>query len=150
MPLHRDLLSRMIEVDSRRSERVDRDLMEDGIKEPRALVTDWVLRELRPVSFSFRKDHDFKAMEPRREEIRYGFVAQEVEQFMPNLVHTDKTQTKYMVYQDLIALLTMTTQEHQDRLNKNSGVFDTLKDSIVKLAGKLSRLQRRVAKLSTQ
>jgi hypothetical protein len=148
-PLHRDLLSQMAQVDRQGSERIG--LPEGGVKEPRALVTDWVLRELRPVSFTFRKDHDFKSMQPRQiDDKRYGFVAQEVEQIMPNLVHTDKMRTKYMVYQDLIALLTMTTQEHQDRLNKNSGEFGSLKGSIAKLAGKLAKLQERVGRLTAK
>lgn len=150
-PLHRDLLSRMGEVDHQRPERVAKGLPEHRQKEPRALVTDWVLRELRPVSFSFRKDSDFKAMEPRApEERRYGFVAQEVEQIIPNLVHTDKLKTKYMMYQDLIALLTMTTQEHQDRLNRNRGEVGTLKNLIEKLAGKLTKLQERVKRISSK
>lgn len=146
-PLHRDLLSRMGEVAPQSPERVG--LLEDRDKAPRALVTDWVLRELRPVSFSFKKDQDFKSMEPKSEK-RYGFVAQEVEQIMPNLIHTDKMRTKYMVYQDLIALLTMAAQEHQERLNRNSDEFGTVKSLIAKLAGKLTKLQKRVSKLASK
>jgi len=55
-----------------------------------------------------------------------------------------------MVYQDLIALLTMAAQEHQERLNRNSDEFGTVKTLIAKLAGKLTKLQKRVSKLASK
>ncbi|CAE7943075.1 unnamed protein product [Symbiodinium sp. KB8] len=45
----------------------------------------------------------------------YGFVAQELEQVMPELVRSHKDR-KHVVYQDLIALLTLASQVQQDRL----------------------------------
>ena len=68
----------------------------------------WVLRELRPVSFSFKQG-------PESKFDRYGFVAQELEKVLPNVVRTSAENYKYVVYQDLIALLTMSAQVQEDR-----------------------------------
>merc|ERR1711879_345608 len=45
----------------------------------RSSVVNWVLRELRPVSFKFRHGPDAKYS-------RYGFVAQELQQVLPGVV----------------------------------------------------------------
>jgi len=71
---------------------------------------DWLLRELRPVSYRFKDGPDAKYA-------RYGFVAQELEKLMPNLVRTHKEE-KHVVYQDLIALLTLSSQVQQGRLEQ--------------------------------
>merc|ERR1711912_15640 len=70
----------------------------------------WVLRELRPVSFKFKGGPEAKFS-------RYGFVAQELQQVLPSVVRTtDDNQHLAVVYQDLIALLTLAAQNLQDRL----------------------------------
>jgi len=74
----------------------------------RSEAVDWVLRELRPVSFVFR--------DSPRGEVRFGFVAQELERALPNLVRTDAQDTKAMIYQDLIAVLALGVQEHHQQL----------------------------------
>eukprot|EP00746_Dinoflagellata_sp_MGD_P146492 gnl/MRDRNA2_/MRDRNA2_78965_c0_seq2.p1 gnl/MRDRNA2_/MRDRNA2_78965_c0~~gnl/MRDRNA2_/MRDRNA2_78965_c0_seq2.p1 ORF type:complete len:419 (+),score=47.16 gnl/MRDRNA2_/MRDRNA2_78965_c0_seq2:2-1258(+) len=74
---------------------------------------DWILRELRPVSFRFRASDDSKALSSRS----FGFVAQELEKSLPGLVRTGSDQTKFVMYQDLVALITLAVQEQQTRLN---------------------------------
>lgn len=68
----------------------------------------WVLRELRPVSFSFRRGPESKFP-------RYGFVAQELERVLPAVV-VEKDAYKHVFYQDLIALLTLSQQDQAERL----------------------------------
>eukprot|EP00928_Gymnodinium_smaydae_P088040 TRINITY_DN7219_c0_g1_i11.p1 TRINITY_DN7219_c0_g1~~TRINITY_DN7219_c0_g1_i11.p1 ORF type:complete len:453 (+),score=100.25 TRINITY_DN7219_c0_g1_i11:224-1582(+) len=80
----------------------------------------WVLRQMRPVSFSFREGSDMKRT-------RFGFVAQELETVLPDIVRdvaktsARKTLTggrdletfKAVAYQDIIALLTSVAQSQQ-------------------------------------
>jgi len=42
--------------------------------------------------------------------LRFGFIAQEVEKFLPSLVRTDGRGEKALMYNDIIAILTMTLQ----------------------------------------
>merc|ERR1712139_281479 len=69
----------------------------------------WLLRELRPVSFTFRRG-------PESKFTRYGFVAQELERVLPTVVR-EKDDYKHVQYQDVIALLTLTAQSQQERLD---------------------------------
>jgi len=73
----------------------------------------WVLRELRPVSFRFKMP-DTKAVSPER----YGFVAQEVERVLPELVRGAEGRTKHLLYQDLLAVLTLSLQEQASELQR--------------------------------
>lgn len=73
----------------------------------------WLLRQLRPVSYSFRKGAESKHM-------RFGFVADELESVVPQVVRNmgnrEVPDQKAVVYQDLIALLTAALQEQQRTL----------------------------------
>jgi len=70
----------------------------------------WLLRQLRPVSYSFRKGAESKYM-------RFGFIADELESVVPQIVRTvgdrDVADQKAVVYQDLIALLASAAQSQQ-------------------------------------
>lgn len=73
----------------------------------------WVLRQLRPVSYNFRQGSEAKRM-------RFGFIADEMERVLPQVVRElpktgsqdsgpevdPKDPTKGIVYPDLIAVLT--------------------------------------------
>merc|ERR1712159_746857 len=74
-----------------------------------AHAVSWLLRELRPVSFTFRRG-------PESNFARYGFVAQELERVLPSVVR-EKDDYKHVQYQDLIALLTLTAKAQQERLD---------------------------------
>jgi len=76
----------------------------------RAKTVSWVLRELRPVSFKFKKG-------PEAKYSRFGFIAQEVQQVLPSMVR-DTADGKHLavIYQDLIALLTLAHQVLEDKV----------------------------------
>ncbi|CAL1154862.1 unnamed protein product [Cladocopium goreaui] len=67
----------------------------------------WVLRQLRPVSYRFVRGADAK-------HTRFGFIADEVEQVLPAVVHeVDGAEgpRKSIVYTDLIAVLTAVVRD---------------------------------------
>jgi hypothetical protein len=112
-------------------------------KKERKDAVEWVLRELRPVSFTFKQGIDSKTMQGKQ---RYGFVAQEVEKVVPSLIH-DTGTTKSMLYQDLIAMITMAAQDHQERLQQHNGEVGKLRGLLKTLAEKLGHLQKRVVRV---
>jgi hypothetical protein len=71
----------------------------------------WVLRELRPVSYRFKKGAESKLQ-------RFGFVADEVEATIPQVVrrNTGPDAIKGIAYQDLIAVLAAALQSLQRRV----------------------------------
>jgi hypothetical protein len=83
----------------------------------------WLLRQLRPVSYSFKKGAESKHM-------RFGFIADELETVVPQVVrhlnYADYPDMKTVMYQDLIALLTAAAQGQQDVLEKQKQLMDTL------------------------
>ena len=60
----------------------------------------------------FKRFYDELAAQPER----YGFIAQQVEQVMPELIHTDKAGYKYVDYIGIIPLLVNAVQELQAEL----------------------------------
>lgn len=101
--------------------------------EKRTGVVDWVLRELRPVSYSFKKTAEAK------QPSRYGFVAQELERVLPSLVRGKGVEEKAVVYQDFVALLTLSAQSIQERVNTNRGKVKSLEEWLESLDAKLDR-----------
>jgi hypothetical protein len=77
----------------------------------------WLLRELRPVSFKLKSG-------PEAKYLKFGFIAQELETILPNLVRNVGTEkgseegTKAIATQDLIALLTLAIQNIQKDVDK--------------------------------
>jgi len=73
----------------------------------------WLLRQLRPVSYAFRKGSESKYM-------RFGFIADELESVVPEVVRSmgdqEVPEQKAVVYQDLIAILTAAGQSQQHRI----------------------------------
>merc|ERR1719238_1999904 len=66
------------------------------------------LRELRPVSFKFRRG-------PESKYSRYGFVAQELARVLPQIVR-EIDGYHHVRYQDIVAVLTLTAQQQQNQL----------------------------------
>lgn len=106
-------------------------------------AVEWVLRELRPVSFSFKQGLDSKGMDGRQ---RYGFIAQEVERAIPDVVH-ETGASKAMSYQDFIALLTLAAKDHQERIEQHHGEVGKLRGLLKRLGEKLGHLQKRVSRV---
>jgi hypothetical protein len=73
-----------------------------------AEAVSWILRELRPVSFKFRRG-------PESKYSRYGFVAQELARVLPQIVR-EIDGYHHVRYQDIVAVLTLTAQQQQDQL----------------------------------
>lgn len=84
----------------------------------------WVLRQMRPVSFQFKDNAQGKNAQGKKP-TRFGFVADELEQVIPDVVrHVKETDPakqemlgsdhfKGVAYQDLIALLTAVAKSQQ-------------------------------------
>jgi len=89
----------------------------------------WLLRQLRPVSYSFRKGLESKYM-------RFGFIADELEMVVPDVVRTKKQEyddQKSVIYQDLIALLTAAAQSQQAVIEDLSRKVDTMRHQLERL-----------------
>ncbi|KAF4721998.1 hypothetical protein FOZ62_025265, partial [Perkinsus olseni] len=73
-----------------------------------------LLRELRPVAFELESEVQAEA-----ERRRFGFIAQDLERLLPEVVHRSEGQdTLSVLYQDLIAILTGAVQEQQSRIRE--------------------------------
>lgn len=107
----------------------------------KAKTVNWVLRELRPVSFEFKAG-------PESKYSRYGFVAQELEKVMPNLVRNNE-QYKYVIYQDLIAVLVLAAQAQEDKISVLEKQFDKVHQVMALLVQRLEQLEARRAHQST-
>jgi hypothetical protein len=90
----------------------------------------WLLRQLRPVSYSFKKGAESKYM-------RFGFIADELESVVPQVVRTvDKrevTDQKAVVYQDLIAVLAAASQEATKSLDVMDTRLELLRTKVTEL-----------------
>jgi len=101
-----------------------KDLSVDGNQGDGAL---WMLRQLRPVSYSFRKGADSKNM-------RFGFIADELETVIPQVVRrSNKTRDEVpnqmaVMYSDLIALLAAATQSQQQVIEAQRSKMDELEN----------------------
>mmetsp|Transcript_84491 Transcript_84491/g.225779 ORF Transcript_84491/g.225779 Transcript_84491/m.225779 type:complete len:485 (-) Transcript_84491:65-1519(-) len=76
----------------------------------------WVLRELRPVSYTFKGEKD----------TRFGFIADELNRALPQLVRTTQGAYSGVVYQDIIAVLTVTAQAQQSRIETLEATVESL------------------------
>mmetsp|Transcript_9998 Transcript_9998/g.21362 ORF Transcript_9998/g.21362 Transcript_9998/m.21362 type:complete len:466 (-) Transcript_9998:145-1542(-) len=102
----------------------------------------WVLRELRPVSFTFKEE--------RSQGLRFGFIADEIACILPELVRDlgnlrqgdGPEKFKGVVYQDLIALLAAAQQQLQLELELLQRSFEQYKDDSER---RIQALEARVA-----
>jgi hypothetical protein len=90
-------------------------------------TTSWVLREMRPVSYTFKKGADSK-------QVRFGFIAQEVEKILPDAAPTidDEVKTKGVDYMDLIAVLTNALKELQEGIKTITPRMLSIEDRVKK------------------
>jgi hypothetical protein len=99
----------------------------------------WVLRELRPVAFRFKRGAEAK--------MRMGFLADEIGSVLPDMVRTfpsattsDVPSPQGVVYQDLIALLVAGQQQQQRRIVALESAVSRLLQRVDTLAGQLQRV----------
>jgi hypothetical protein len=92
------------------------------------------LSKLNPVNYDFRID-EFKER-GFSDEKQWGFIAQELEKVMPELVHEDDNGYQSLIYTGVIPLLTKAMQEQQTEMDKQQKEIDQLKaqlQSIMKM-----------------
>lgn len=68
------------------------------------------VKKLRPVWYNWKKDEDSVGKE-------MGFIAQEIEEEIPSLVHTEASGMKSVEYAKMVALLTKALQEQQEQID---------------------------------
>ena len=92
------------------------------------------LSKLNPVNYDWRIDEfPHKGFEDKKQ---WGFVAQEIEKVMPELVREDKNGYLKLNYTGVIPLLTKAMQEQQTEMEKQQKEIDQLKaqlQSIMKM-----------------
>jgi hypothetical protein len=73
-------------------------------------VAQWLLRQLRPVSYNLKNGNRDK---------RFGFIADEMQQTLPQVVRKDlgEGSLKGIMYEDLIAVLTYSLQNLQSSIS---------------------------------
>lgn len=123
---------------------------EDGVQ--------WMLRQLRPVSYSFKTGADSKNM-------RFGFIADELESAVPQLVRSSTTrkqnglvdEQKQIALQDLVALLTAaaqntqaTTEKLMDQVSEQQKVVSEQQKVIQEMRAELDQLQKLFQENTTQ
>jgi hypothetical protein len=98
-----------------------------------------LFKELRPVSYVMKEKGQVEA-----KNLRFGFIAQEVEALLPSLVHTDENDgKKALMYNDLIAVVIMTLQQELS-------VVEGLKLKVEEHDSKLTTVDERIAMLETE
>lgn len=111
-----------------------------GAENPSADPSQWLLRQLRPVSYNFRQGNEAKYM-------RFGFIADELEQVLPEVVRElptteeqkkqdpgEKTEPKKgVVYTDLIAVLTTIVKDFNMQLKGLQGRMKSAEGELERL-----------------
>lgn len=133
-PLHRSLSSLLANQIKDHKADVQKDSKSLAYDDSSAI---WMLRQLRPVSYSFKKGAESKYM-------RFGFLADELETVVPQVVRTVPGQTyadeKTVIYQDLIALLTAAAQGQQRIVETQQHRMEQLMKNFNELASELEGL----------
>jgi len=122
-------------------------------QKPGASSTDstlWLLRQLRPVSYSFKKGAESKYM-------RFGFIADELESVVPQVVRNvgnrnraDFEDQKAVVYQDLIALLVAASQQQTQKLDEQNAEIAALRDAQATQAEQMAELFAELRKMKQE
>ena len=98
------------------------------------------LLNLRPVFYDWRRDefpkHNFDSF------THYGFIAQEVEEVMPELVGSDENGWKTLRYIDVIPLLVKSFQIQQDELKVQEERILSLESKFGKVVEEMAALER--------
>jgi len=90
--------------------------------------------KLKPITFNWLN-------EDYGDRINIGFIAQEVEEIIPNMVTTAEDGTKSLAITDLIPVLTKAIQEQQAIVETQANEIETLKTLITELSNRLQILE---------
>ncbi len=94
---------------------------------------------LRPVSYVWKQSNNSSACEgekaistsgPSDDTMQYGFLAQEVEEIIPDIVHTDEEGNKSINYIAIIPMLVQSIQELQATIDEQNTVIESLSSRI--------------------
>jgi hypothetical protein len=99
-------------------------------------LTDAVAKvmQLRPVSYDFVKDS--KLHFPKGHQI--GFIAQELEKVVPEVVTTNNDGYKGVAYQNLTALLAQAVKDQQGEITRLNTQIEQLQAAIIRLGGTIT------------
>jgi hypothetical protein len=136
MPLGKTLAEKMRIQAAEAGDGSDGAATEAGEEATTADAVSWILRELRPVSFKFRRG-------PESKYSRYGFVAQELARVLPTIVR-EIDGYHHVRYQDIIAVLTLTAQQQQDQLKALEVTVDRERMERLALQTRLQSLEKLV------
>jgi len=107
----------------------------------------WLLRQLRPVSYHFKKGAESKYM-------RFGFIADELESVVPQVVRSvgnrDYEDQKAVVYQDLIALLVAASQSQTQKLDEQSAKIVELENAQAEQSRQMAELLAELQKIKQE
>jgi len=144
----------MLQVSDRRLKRSIRSLSEkaEGVgTKPGTHAPSWLLRQLRPVSYHFRRAGLKGKSQAAPSAERYGFIADEVQKVVPSVVypvayHGD-ADIKAVAYQDLIALLVAAQQGLQQGLQEAQEAQEENTVQTQALNARLDRIEHSVQEL---
>jgi len=114
--------------------------------------SNWILRQLRPVSYNYKKDPT-----GNNNQTRFGFIAQDLERVLPEVIRTTNSQhdnegepadRKAVVYQDLIAVLAQTSKNHQSIIEENNDKINAHKKKLEDLRDESSKVKEETDKLN--
>eukprot|EP00913_Durusdinium_trenchii_P014966 g14038.t1 len=109
-----------------------------GIRQGSGRGAAWLLRQLRPVSYYFKRDVEAKHQ-------RFGFIADEIAVTLPEVVQesSDEKKIKGIAYQDLIAVMVVSVQSLNSRFDEVEGLAAALMSRLVALEEnvKMKKLQ---------
>jgi len=102
----------------------------------------WLLRELRPVSFHLKRG-------PEAKYLKFGFIAQELETVFPNLVRkSSDDETLSVASQDLIAVLTLGLQNLQRNFEEQrEHLLSKLREQTLRSQREREELMQRIENL---
>jgi len=100
----------------------------------------WVLRELRPVSYKFKSGPDAK-------NARFGFIADEVQSTIPQVVRErGKQKLKGLFYEDILAVLTAVLQQLQRQIEGSEREAEGSRHRLDLLEARVSRVEEAVSR----
>lgn len=112
----------------------------------------WLLRELRPVSYKFKSTSESKEMGGETARVRYGFIADELQSTLPDVVWESpgretpgqrEDSLKRVNYMDLIAVHTLFAQRQQSELEDLKEQFASVTKRYDEVSFRLELLSRK-------
>ncbi len=96
------------------------------------------LLQLRGVTYSYKLSEQEKEKKLKAKK-RYGFIAQELEAVIPEVVDTDEYGNKFVNYTSIIPVLVDGFKEQQAQIDEQQIIIDKMLQEIVDLKAKISK-----------